>query len=306
MSKILKGATTILNKLSQYFNAYLIISIGFITNNFSSGLRVSTGKLIGNILMILSKKRRKITFDNISNAFPELNNIEINVILKHSYQNLGITLIELLYIKKLSNEELKNYIEYENIELIEELLSRGKGLLLLSGHYGNWEYLAYSAGIFTGKQLNVIVKNQKNKILNKILNQYRSKSGNNLIPMNKAALEIIRVIKNKGMVALLADQSASKNKDIFVDFFGRPAITYEAPAKLALKFEIPIIMGFAERQSNNKYKVKLFEIKYEDIKNSENAIELLTQRHVSLLEKQIRKNPNQWAWQHKRWKHTIN
>jgi len=296
----------ILNKLSQYFNAYLIISLGFITNNFSSGLRVSTGKLIGNILVILSKKRRGITFDNISKAYPELNKNEINIILKNSYQNLGITLIELLYIKKLSNEELKNNIEYENIELIEELLSRGKGLLLLSGHYGNWEYLAYSAGIFTGKQLNVIVKNQKNKILNKILNQYRSKSGNNLIPMNKAALEIIRVIKNKGMVALLADQAASKTKDIFVDFFGRPAITYEAPAKLALKFDIPIIMGFAERQGNNKYKVKLHEIKYDDLKNNENAVELLTQRHVKILEDQIKLNPNQWAWQHNRWKHTNN
>ena len=295
----------ILNKLSQYFNAYLIISLGFITNNFSSGLRVSTGKLIGNILVILSKKRRGITFDNISKAYPELNKNEINIILKNSYQNLGITLIELLYIKKLSNEELKNNIEYENIELIEELLSRGKGLLLLSGHYGNWEYLAYSAGIFTGKQLNVIVKNQKNKILNKILNQYRSKSGNNLIPMNKAALEIIRVIKNKGMVALLADQAASKTKDIFVDFFGRPAITYEAPAKLALKFDIPIIMGFAERQGNNKYKVKLHEIKYDDLKNNENAVELLTQRHVKILEDQIKLNPNQWAWQHNRWKHSV-
>jgi len=121
--------------------------------------------------------------------------------------------------------------------------------------------------------------------------------------MNKAALEIVRIIKNKGMVALLADQAASKKSDIFVDFFNRPAITYEAPAKLALKFDIPIIMGFAERQENFKYKVKLFEIIYDDIKGNENAVELLTQRHVKYLEEQIIKNPNQWAWQHNRWKH---
>ena len=106
------------------------------------------------------------------------------------------------------------------------------------------------------------------------------------------------------MVALLADQAASKEKDIFVNFFGRPAVTYESPAKLALKFDIPIIIGFAERQDNYKYKVHLQEIKYDDLKNEENAIELLTQRHVALLEEQIRKNPSQWAWQHNRWKYS--
>lgn len=296
---------TILNRFTQNFNAYLILSIGFISNNVSHSLRVTIGKLLGKLFIILDRKRKQITYNNILKAFPDKKHFEIEIILKESYYNLGITLVELLYLKKLKNEELQNYISYENIELINELLKKNKGLLLLSGHYGNWEYLAYSAGVFSRKPLNVIVKSQKNKKLNRILNSYREKSGNKLIPMNKAALEIVRVIKNKGMVALLADQAASKTKDIFVDFFGRPAITYEAPAKLALKFDIPIIMGFAERQNNNKYKVKLFEINFEDIKNNDNAVELLTKRHVELLEDQIRKNPNQWAWQHNRWKHSV-
>lgn len=296
---------TILNRFTQNFNAYLILSIGVVTNNLPHSLRVNIGKLLGRLFIMLDRKRKQITYNNILKAFPNKKHFEIEIILKESYYNLGITLVELLYIKKLNNEELQNYIEYENIELINELLKKDKGLLLLSGHYGNWEYLAYSAGVFSGKPLNVIVKSQKNKKLNRILNSYREKSGNKLIPMNKAALEIVRIIKNKGMVALLADQAASKTKDIFVDFFGRPAITYEAPAKLALKFDIPIIMGFAERQNNNKYKVKLFEINFEDIKNKDNEVELLTKKHVELLEEQIRKNPNQWAWQHNRWKHSV-
>ncbi len=293
----------ILNKITSNINSFLILFIGTITNLLSDKQRVKVGKLLGNIFILIDKKRKAITFNNLLLAFPNKKQNEINNILKNSYQNLGITLVELLYIKKIKNEDINNFIEYENIELIDELLNRDKGLLLLSGHYGNWEYLAYSASILSGKKLNVIVKAQKNKKLNKILNEYRAKSGNRLIPMNKAALEIVRIIKNKGMVALLADQAASKKSDIFVDFFNRPAITYEAPAKLALKFDIPIIMGFAERQENFKYKVKLFEIKYDDIKGNENAVELLTQRHVKYLEEQIIKNPNQWAWQHNRWKH---
>lgn len=303
MTKVSKGVVIISkSKLSHKFNAYLILFIGTISNLLSQKSRVFIGKLLGEFFILLNSKRKKITFSNIQSSFPELNLKEINSILHKSYHNLGITLVELLFLKKLKNEDLPKYIKYQNIELIDELLSRGKGLILLSGHYGNWEYLAYSAGVYTGKPLNIIAKAQKNKIVDKVLNKYRTKSGNKIIPMNKAALEMIRIIKNGGMLALLADQAASKTKDIFVDFFGRPAITYEAPAKLALKFGVPIIMGFAERQKDNSYFVKLVEIKYDDIAGLPNEIELLTQRHVKLLEEQIRHQPNQWAWQHKRWK----
>lgn len=301
---MLKGVNIILNKLLTNFNTFIIIVLGYITNLLPFKIRINIGQILGNLFIIIDKKRKSITYHNIKNAFPNKSESELNYILKKSYQNLGITLVELLYIKKLNNKDIEKYIEYENIELIDDLLSRDKGLILLSGHYGNWEYLAYSASVISGKNLNVIVKAQKNKKLDRILNDYRSKSGNRLIPMNKAALEIIRIFKQKGMVALLADQAASKKSDIFVNFFNRPAITYEAPAKLALKFDIPILMGFAERQDNYKYKVKLFEVKYDDLKGKDNAVELLTQRHVKCLEKQIIKNPTQWSWQHNRWKHT--
>ena len=289
--------------MTMNINTFLIITLGRVTNLFPFKLRVAIGKFVGQLFIVMDKKRKNITYNNIKNAFPNKSDEEVNYILKKSYQNLGITLIELLYIKKLDNKDIGKYIEFENIELINEVNSRGKGTLILSGHYGNWEYLAYSASILSGQAQNLIVKAQKNKKLDKILNEYRSKSGNRLIPMNKAAFEIVRIFKNKGMVALLADQAASLKSDIFVDFFNRPAITFEAPAKLALKFDIPILMGFAERQENYKYKVKLFEIKYDDIKGKENAIELLTQRHVKCLEEQIIKNPTQWSWQHNRWKH---
>lgn len=290
----------------QFLIYILIISIGFITNLLSVDTRVRIGKLIGNVLILLSSKRRKITYNNISNAFPNKTKYEINIIMRNSYQNLGITLVELLYLKNISEDEVSSLVEFENFSLIGEKLKSGKGILFLSGHYGNWELLAFSAGLFTRneheKELSIVVKPQKNKRLNLVLNQYRSKFGNKLISSRNSAANIIKKIRNNELVAIVADQKAVKNRDIYIDFLGRKSLTYIAPAKLAIKYNVPVIYGIIERQDNNKYKAKLYEVEYEDIKDEPNAVELLTIRQSNVLENQIITNPNQWAWQHNRWK----
>ena len=121
--------------------------------------------------------------------------------------------------------------------------------------------------------------------------------------MFNAARDIINTIQSKGAVAMLVDQSASPTKDVFVDFFGRPAVTYEAPASLALKFKIPIIYGFSVRQEDGTYLVEINELKYDDLKADKDGIKELTKRHVTALENAIRENPDHWVWLHKRWKY---
>jgi KDO2-lipid IV(A) lauroyltransferase len=124
--------------------------------------------------------------------------------------------------------------------------------------------------------------------------------------MYNAARTIVSELRKGNMIALLADQSATKDKDLFVDFFGRPAATYESPAAMALRLNAPIVMGFAVRQKDGTYTVRLREIPFDDIKDREDAVSILTERHVKELENQIRLVPGLWAWQHKRWKHTPN
>ncbi len=213
-------------------------------------------------------------------------------------------MFELMAIPSMTENELKNKIVYENIDLIEEKRKLGKGVILLSGHYGNWELLAYTAGYFTDIPVTIIVKPQRNKTADKILNSYRTHHNNKIVSMYRAARPIVSELRKGNMIALLADQSATKDKDVFVDFFGRPAATYESPASMALRLDAPIVIGFSERQEDGTYRVQLREILYDDIKDSEDAIKILTERHVKALEQQIRKRPELWAWQHKRWKHT--
>ncbi len=295
---------SIIVKIEEYLITGILFVLCKIAQSINDSTRIALGKRIGDMLRLLSKKRYNITFDNISKSFPEKSDIECKNIAVDSYRNLGITMIELMAIPKLTEQELKNKIIYENIELIEEKRKLGNGVILLSGHYGNWELLAYTAGYFTGITVSIIVKPQRNETADKILNSYRTNHNNTVVSMYNAARTIVTQLRKGNMIALLADQSATKDKDIFVDFFGRPAATYESPAAMALRLNAPIVMGFAVRQKDGTYRVKLDEIPFNDIKDHEDAVKILTERHVQALENQIRIRPDLWAWQHKRWKHT--
>lgn len=259
---------------------------------------------MGRILMLISKKRTDITFNNIKMAFPDYSVKQCSLICKQAYENLGITLAELLAFPVLNKNDFLNYVKFENIELVKRKIEEGRGLIFLSGHFGNWELMAYTAGMAFEMPITIVVKPQRNKLSDKYLNDFRTHGGNKIVPMGNAARTIINTIRNKEAIALLVDQSADASKDVFVTFFGKLASTYEAPAVIALKYRTPIIIGFAHRQADNTYKVVIEELDFSDLDDSKESVKELTQRHVKVLEDNIRKNPGLWAWQHKRWKHT--
>lgn len=273
-----------------------------ILNQLPEYIKVSIGKLIGFILMYLSSIRRKITYSNVRNSNLILNNTEVKKIVKESYQNLGITLVELLTIDKYDFKSESPKIKFKNIELIKEVKERGNGVILMSGHFGNWELLAYSAAILLNEPLHIVVKYQMNPYTDNYLRNLRKRGGNKLIDMKKAGINLVKIIKSNGIIAMLSDQRAGKNEGLDLEFLGNKARTYKAPAVLALKFNTPIIIGFAVRDENNNYNIELVELKHEDLENNDEGIEILTKRFLELLESEIAKNPGHWAWQHKRWK----
>jgi len=246
-----------MNRILTWF----LLFLGYISSKLAQKNRICLGKFIGIVLKKLSSKREQITFDNLIKAFPGKNADEIKKIVKGAYQNLGIVLIEVITLKYLSEDELREYVCFENSELIPEIYNRGKGLIFLSGHFGNWEYLAYTAGLFFNIPILIVVKEQQNRFMDKILNRYRTMSNNKVVSMANAARDLIHTLMNGKAIAMLADQSARNGQEIYVDFFGRPAATFDSPAVLALRYNVPIIYGFAIRQENGSYRVKLEELK---------------------------------------------
>lgn len=237
-------------------------------------------------------------------AFPDKSTTEIKNIALGSFQNIAITFMELASLDKISDKSLNSMIDWgDSLNLISQVYARKRGCLFLSGHFGNWELIAYSVRKQTQLPITVIVKPQANYIADKFLNTIRTSGGNKILSMYNAARTLIGIVKNGEIVALLADQSATPDKDLYVKFFNKDAATYKVVAELALRYNIPIIMGFAIRQPNGRYKAELAEIDFSDLveqatvdsKHKLENIKILTQRHVFSLENVIRQYPAQWA-----------
>jgi Kdo2-lipid IVA lauroyltransferase/acyltransferase len=281
----------------------LLRGLGVIAYRLSVRGRTQMGRFAGNVLRRLSKRRWELTLDNLRSAFPECSEAWYRNIARESYRNLGITLIELLTFPYLTPNEVRQMITLTELDIVEAAHNAGRGILFVSGHFGNWELLAFAFPLYTNIPTSVIVAAQSNPFAEKYLQWYRSRTGNQMILMDKAARTIVQRVRAGEAIALLADQAATSDRDVFVPFFGRLASTYEAPAAICLKFDVPMFVVFAERGEDGRYTAKFRQIPHDDLASTRDGITELTRRHVAALEETIRQRPELWSWQHRRWKH---
>ena len=247
--------------------------------------------------------RKKVVLKNLEIAYPENNLSTIKKSAFRIYKSFAITLVELLYLPYMKRQEIINAVECLNLELIIEKYNEGKGVILLSSHFGNWEFIAISVALQINIPFSVIVKPLRNPYVYDWMNRARTKFGNEIVPLGISIRKTYQTLKEKKIVAMVADQRGPQ-EGVRVIFFGREVSVYTGPAALALKTGSPIIFGVPVRQKNYKYRTILVEISQNDLPESyEEKIKEISQRHTAYLEKIIRENPAQWLWMHDRWKY---
>ena len=235
---------------------------------------------------------------NLELAFPEWEQGRRQRTGRDSLASLFTTFLEILTLRHLGDSSLERILVIDGIELLRSIGERGA--LLLSAHVGNWELLAFGAAARAGVPFTIVVKDQKD---GGELNRTRTSRGNGVIPTARAAREVTAILRKGGVVAMLADQSAADHEHL-VPMFSIPTYTYSAPARLALRYRPKVIVGFAVRQQNGTYRVKLEEIRHDDLPDTPGGALELTRRYVAALEATIRRHPEQWVWQHRKWKNT--
>ncbi|MGB5529225.1 MAG: lysophospholipid acyltransferase family protein [Ignavibacteriaceae bacterium] len=259
--------------------------------------------LLANFFYYIFPIRKNVVLKNLQIAYPENN---ISVVKKSAlriYKSFAITLVELLYLPYMSRQKIIDAVECINPELIIEKYKEGKGIILLSSHFGNWEFIAISVAMQIGIPFSVIVKPLRNPYVFEWMNKARTKFGNEIVPLGISIRKTYQTLKEKKIVAMVADQRGPR-EGVRVNFFGRVVSVYTGPAALALKTGSPIIFGVPVRQKNYKYRTVLVEISKTDLpENDEDKIKEISQRHTAYLEKIIRENPEQWLWMHDRWKY---
>ena len=247
--------------------------------------------------------RKKTVFENLTNAFPEYSREKIKKIAFGSYRSFSIALVEILYMPFMTKEKMEKMVECSNPDLIIKKFNEQKGVILLSAHYGNWEYIAASVGLQVGIPLKVVIKPQRNPFVTKWLNKVRTRWKNEVVSLGISIRQVYKELKEKNIVAMVADQRGPA-EGLRVNFFGRKVSIYPGPAIMSLKTNAPIIYGINVRHHGYKYKTYLYEIDKNNLpENEEEKIIELSQRHASYLEKIIRENPEQWLWMHKLWKY---
>jgi KDO2-lipid IV(A) lauroyltransferase len=263
------------------------------------------GYYLGSISYHFVTRRRNITLENLRHAFPEKPETEIHKIAKGAFQNYGIAITELLWFPNLNDARIRKLITIKNMQLITDEIKRGKGMIMLAGHFGNWELIALGAAYITGLQFTIIVQTQNNIQVDNVINSHRCLFGNRVVPMGISVREIIKTLDQGGVVAIAPDQSGPVD-GVYINFFGRTVTTHQGPAVFALRSGASILMGFIIRKQDWTYEVIVEKIPSSDIDGSkEEKIIELTRRHTEMLEKYIRLYPHQWLWMHRRWKNVL-
>lgn len=258
-------------------------------------MRYVFSDILAKISYFALKSRREITYKNLKIAFPDYIEEEIIKIAKACYINMTRNFVETFFMPQLLS---KGKAEIINEEIMKEAYLEKKGVLLVSLHEGNWEIGAYFG--YQGYKMYHIVKRQKNPLFDTYINETRSAMGVKFIYKGDSPKKIISAIKEGAIISMLSDQYVD---DTDVTFFGQNTQAPSGVAVLALKYDVPIVFGYCLRDKNNRHQLILQERLYPVVKpNIKESVQATTQLYITKMEEVIRQYPEQWLWQHNRFK----
>ncbi len=259
--------------------------------------------ILASVFFYLIPIRKQVVFENLRKAFPEFEEKKIKEIAFGCYRSFIISFFEILYMQKMNRTEIVNMLNVDNADIIVKNYQYGNGVILLSAHFGNWELIAASMSARINIPFHVVVKHQRNPYVDRKINSIRIKWGNEIVSLGISIRNIYKELKNKNLIAMVADQRGPAD-GLRIKFFGIETAIYSGPAILAIKTGAPLIYGITIRQPDFSYKVILEKINLVDLPDDEEEkVKEISQRLASFLEKYVRQYPEQWLWMHKIWKY---
>jgi Kdo2-lipid IVA lauroyltransferase/acyltransferase len=244
--------------------------------------------------------RRRVAEQNLALAFPRWSAAERARVLREHYREVGRVAAEYGQLDRLARAPLGEVIvETRGLELLEPL--RGRGAVLLTGHYSNFELMG--ATVARLNPVDFLVKPLSNPGVERLIARRRAEAGVGCISTSEGTRGIYASLAAGRWVAIVADQDARRH-GVFVPFFGVPASTAVGPARVSLKTGAPLVMGFAQRRPDGRLDVEAHGPLQVADPAAPDAVERLTALHVAMLEERVRARPELWFWLHRRWKST--
>lgn len=258
---------------------------------------------LGRFLYALDDRHRRIALRNLALAFPEKGIKEREAIARSAFTNLGRVAAEFTFTPRLSERNIGRYVSFEGLENFHRAREKGKGVIFLTAHYGNWEWMAAAFPLFSGHPSYVVFRPMDSRFLDGVVQRLRTSTGNRSIPKQKAMGQILRLLKGGKTVGILLDQNMAWQEGVFVDFFGEEACTNTGMALLALKTGAAVLPVFNLRGKDGRYRA-IIEPEIPLIRTTNKDADVLqnTQLFTRVIERYIRDDPDHWLWVHQRWK----
>lgn len=262
---------------------------------------VRVGAAAGAFAMALDRFNRPVAMRNLEIAFPAAARPARQAVLREMYRNWGRMAAEWAHFGELDRSNIGRFVVYDGEQHWRQALKRGRGVLVLTAHFGNFELLSLAHSIY-GTPIAIVHRPLRNPLLDDDVIAARVRFGNRILPRRGAGREILRALRDNWMVAVPIDLDVRKG--VFVDFFSLKASTTDALARLALASRAPVVAAFMVRQGRGPHHAISVtpEVELVRTRDREESVRVNTQRFTAIVEQMVRRSPGHWNWIHRRWK----
>jgi KDO2-lipid IV(A) lauroyltransferase len=266
-------------------------------------LRIWLLEGLGQLLYRMDGRHRRIVKRNLAIAFGDRTDEERTKIARSVFRNLGRVMAEFFFIPRLNERNIHRYVLMEGVENFHRAHEKGKGVLFLTAHFGNWEWMAAAFPTLVHCPSYVIVRPLDIQFFDGVVERLRTWTGNQTIPKQKSMGRILHLLKEGKVVGVLLDQNVAWQEGVFVNFFGELACTNVGMALLALKTGAPVLPVFNIRQKDGRYRVVIEpEVPLIRTGDKDLDVEKNTELFTRVIERYVREYPDHWFWLHQRWK----
>lgn len=281
------------------------LTISWLLVHIPQGLRRVLGSFLGILWYDVFRIRRQVVLDNLKIAFPEMPAEQRVQIGRKSLMHLGQCLLEYAFLPFLAKENVDELFGFENLEVVDESLKKGCGVILLTCHIGNGD-LATAGLALKGYRVYMVSKFFKFRMLNDLWFGMRRKAGLEFIPPRDSSYTLLKALKKNALVVIPLDQFTGPPIGVKTTFFGRETGTAAGLSLMADRSGAPVVACFTYRQPNGKHVLRFvqrFDVKFSEDRDS--SMVTYTQQFNDVLEEFVREYPGQWMWIHRRWKRFV-
>jgi len=295
-------AKTPRSRLRNALEYAAVRAVEFAVRLLPLGAARGCGRVLGRAFRFVDARHRQAAEANVASALG-LGETDARRFVRQVYANVGSTAVEMLLLPHLLRRRpVSDFCRFEGMEHVRAAQALGRGLIIVTGHLGNWELSGITMAAEMGDVLSV-ARTLDNPLLEAYILRRRQQFGQRIVNRGGALRHVVRHLHDGGIVAMLIDQN-QREGGVFVDFFGRPASTTPSPARLALKYDVPVLAAYGQGTGKGFFQLCRVDPPFELVRTGDLEADVAanTAAFTRRIEQFVREHPEQWLWLHDRWR----